>query len=511
MISRLALFIGRKKQDIRRIGLWTIGFVALWAVVAGLILPPIIRHVAEDQLSEKLGSDCTLERVRFNPFTLRLTADKLKVPLPDGEEFFSLERFEIRVSPAGIYRFAPVLSDLKLTNPHLEMRLRQDGTLSLADLGQALQEASPDETSQPQASDTTPKEWNLFGVMLTDLEITGGVVHFRDDIRETEHTVADLGLYVPFTSTLKRHRERAITPYLEAVINGRPLRVDGRLAPFAEQLHTEFDIRLDNLELVRFQPYVTPFTTAILKDGQFSTALVFSMRQQPETGIRLGLRGRLTLADLEVLAPSGEEALRLPRLTVELDGALNTPEGMTVKKVDVQGLQAHLALLKNGRLDWQTWLKKSPTKEVTQQDIEQQPHLPLHLKRFELREARLLWHDQKVKGGFQAKAEQIAVTLTDLNLPGNDPAKLQADLTLNETAHLSVQGTLLPNPLQGDMLLHLDSLSTPDFQPFIAASGVPVTLQKGIFSGSGRLEITASKEGPALFSKRGRHICRSCL
>jgi hypothetical protein len=505
MINRLAVFTPKQKKNLRRIALWTAGFIALWAVVAGLVLPPIIRHVTEQQLSAKLGSTCTLEKVRFNPFTLRLTAENLRIPLPDGEECFNLERFEVRVNPAGIYRLAPVLSDLKLTSPHLEMQLHKDGTLSLADLAPVPQEASPDGTQQPQPhkSTTEEQEWNLFGVMLTDLEISGGLLHFRDDIRETEHTVADLGFYVPFTSTLKRHREHSITPYLEAVINGRPLRVDGRLAPFAEQLHTEFDIRLDNLDLVRFQPYVQPFTSATLHNGQFSTNLVFSMRQQPETGIRLGLNGQLTLADLEIQAPRGEEALRLPRLTVELEGSLNTPEGMTLKKVAMQGLEAHLALLKDGRLDWQTWLKKNTDKEVPPQDLQQQPHLPLHLKRFELRDARVLWHDRKVKGGFQAQAEQIAVTLTDLNLPASDPAKLQANLTLNQTAQLSLQGTILPDPLQGEIMLHLDGLTTTDFQPYIAASGVPITLQKGIFSGGGRLEIAAQQEGPALFFKEG--------
>lgn len=495
MISRLSVFIVEQRQNIQRVTIWTLAFVSLWAMIAGLILPPIIRHVAESQLSEKLGSTCTLKKVRFNPFLLRLTAEKLRVPLPDGEECFNLERFEVRVSPAGIYRLAPVLSDLKLTNPHLEIRLRQDGTLSLADLRKTSQEVLPELAT----SDTAEKDSNLFGIMLTDFEITGGSLHFRDDIRKTEHTVADLGFYVPFTSTLKRHRERSITPYLEAVINGRPLRVDGRLAPFAEQLHTEFDIRLDNLELVRFQPYVYPFTSATLSKGQFSTDLVFSMRQQPETGIRLGLRGQLKLTDLEVLAPNGEQALLLPRMTVNLDGSLNTPEGLTLQKVDMQGLEAHLALLENKQLDWQSWLKKKPDDEDPTKF-----QLPLHLKRFELHDARTLWHDQTVKGGFRARAEQLAITLTDLDLPGNHPAELKANLTLNGAAHLSLEGKLLAKPLQGDILLHLDDLPMADFQPYVAASGIPVTLQKGALSIAGRLEVAQNQERTAIFFKEGQ-------
>jgi len=214
MNRNTSIFHSYHRKKIKSIVLWTAGFIALWAMVAGLILPPIIRHVAEQQLSAKLGSTCTLEKVRFNPFTLRLTVGNLRIPLPNGEQCFNLKRFEVRLSPAGIYRLAPVLSDLKLVSPHLELRLRKDSTLSLVDLGQASQKISPDETQQPQPDklDAVEKEWNLFGIMLTDLEITDGLLHLRDDIRETEHTIADLGLYVPFTSTLKRHRERRLDP-----------------------------------------------------------------------------------------------------------------------------------------------------------------------------------------------------------------------------------------------------------------------------------------------------------
>jgi uncharacterized protein involved in outer membrane biogenesis len=505
MIDPIPSFLARKKQEIKRTVLWITVFIAFWAVLAGLILPPIIRHVAVGQLSEKLGSACTLETVRFNPFTLRLTAANLRIPLPDGEECFSLERFEVRLSPAGIYRLAPVLSDLKLTRPHLEISLRKDGGISLTELGRAPKDTSPEESKiqQIQAADTAEKEWNLFGIMLTDLEITGGSVHFRDAIRETEHTVAKLGFYVPFTSTLKRHRERSITPYLEAVINGRPLRVEGRLAPFAEQLHTEFDIRLDNLDLARFQPYVRPFTSATLDGGQLSTNLVFSMRQEPDAGIRLGLAGQTTLSDLAVLSPDGEEVLRLPQLATELTGALNRPEGLTLNLVSLRGLEVHLALLENGRLDWQTWLKKPIIDEkMTEKREKQTSWLPLHLKYFELREARLLWRDQKVKGGFEATAEQIDLTLSDLSLPGSEPAEVSASLTLNSTAPFSLQGKLLANPLQADALLRLDGLSTSDFQPYVAASGIPVTLQKGIFSGTGRLKI-GDQEGLTILFTEG--------
>jgi uncharacterized protein involved in outer membrane biogenesis len=481
------------------VAVWVVSVAAGWAVLMGLILPPVLRHQAESRLSEKLGSACTLAKVRFNPFTLRLAADNLRIPLPDGADFFSLERFEVRVSPSSLVRFAPVVSDVQLFNPRLELALRQDGTLSSNDLGRNGKRTDSVEQESPLASETaaTRPGLDLFGMVINDLAIRGGYVHFRDHIKQAEHTVADLALFVPFTSTLNRHRDRSINPFLEGVVNGRPLRVEGRLTPFAEQLRTEFNIRFDSLELVHLQPYLVPFSTAVLKNGQLTTDLVFSMVQLPAGGIRLGLDGTANLAELAIVGPDGQEALRLPQLMVEVAGSLNTPEGMTLKKVAARGLEAHLVLLEDGRLDWLTWMNIPPDRE------EDKPPLPLHVARFELREGRLLWQDRKVPGGFAARADNLAITVSGLHLPGADPAVVKAVMNLNEAGQLTLEGKVAPDPLQGHVVMRLENLPVAGLQPYLAATGIPVTLEKGDFSGAVRLEMAGREEGAALLLKEG--------
>jgi uncharacterized protein involved in outer membrane biogenesis len=503
MGTNLSLFYSKHRTRIRKTALWIAAVVALWAVVAGLVLPPILRRTAEEQLSKNLGSACTLAEVRFNPFTLRLAARNLRIPLPDGQEFFSLQGFEVRLSPATLYRFAPVLSDVRLTAPSVNLALHRDGRLSISALMENLRKNSPPPKEQPPEVNAG-KGMNLFGLVVTDLELRSGRFFFHDEIRGADQTVTDLSFFVPFTSTLNRYRDRPITPFLEAVVNGRPLRVDGQLTPFAEQWRTEFQIRLDGLELARFQPYAAPFTTAVVKDGRLSTALVFSMAQVPDTGLRLGLGGNATLADLKILAPDGAEALRLPRLSVDLDGSLNTPEGLTLKQVTVEGLEARLALLADGRLDWQSWLKPVPAAAApaARAGTPQLP-VPIRVARCDFRQGRLLWEDRRVTGGFQGRAEQIAFTLTDLRLPGTAPAELQGSLLLNGGAPLSLEGKLALLPLKGDLRLRLDGLSLPDFQPYVTDSKVAVTLNKGLFHFAGRLDLAETDGKVSLLLREG--------
>ncbi|MBN1141341.1 MAG: DUF748 domain-containing protein [Deltaproteobacteria bacterium] len=318
-----------------RLALWLGSAVALWGVALGLVAPPIFRNMAEKELSRNLGSACSLARVRINPFTLRLAAEGLRIPLPDGAECFGLERFEVRLSPATLLRWAPVLTDLRLIHPRLKLTLRRDGVLSVTDLAPfAKKAAAAAKEERPVAEGGEKKAGlDLFGVVVTDLEIRGGALHFRDDIHGADHTLADLSFSVPFTSTLSHHRDRPITPFLEAVVNGKPLRLEGELTPFAERTRHAFQLRLDGLDLPHFQPYVAASGFPILvekgvlhcaarlemnggslflKEGEIRVReLALSRNEAPQPFFRLG---ELALEGIEI--DVGQRLLDIRRLLI---------------------------------------------------------------------------------------------------------------------------------------------------------------------------------------------------
>jgi hypothetical protein len=57
------------------------------------VLPPIIRNVLTDKLSESLHRPVSIRAVRLNPYLLRLTVEGLAVKdRSDKEDFASFER-----------------------------------------------------------------------------------------------------------------------------------------------------------------------------------------------------------------------------------------------------------------------------------------------------------------------------------------------------------------------------------------------------------------------------------
>src|SRR6186997_3717201 len=72
----------------RRAAITLASLVAL-VVVAWLAVPPIVRGQLESRLTEALGRKTTVEKVAFDPFTLKLTVTKLSIAEPSGASTFA--------------------------------------------------------------------------------------------------------------------------------------------------------------------------------------------------------------------------------------------------------------------------------------------------------------------------------------------------------------------------------------------------------------------------------------
>lgn len=523
MVEKLPTHTWRRR--ILKLFIWIVILLALWGIVMGLIVPPILRSVAEKQLSKNLGSNCTLGKVSFNPYTFDLTLDKLRIPLPNGKEFFSLEQFNVGLSPQTISRFAPVISQLSFVRPVLDVELRPNGQFSFMDLTAKMKEKAeneqkaqkgkkPQNEEKAEAKDQKKDDKSLFGIVVNYFLLSNGEIKFHDGIRKADHTITDLNLSVPFTSTLRHHRQELMNVLFKAIVNERPFHLEGKLTPFADDARTEFNINLDSFDLTRLQPYLVPFTTVKLNKGTFSSKLVLSMLRDMKTGMRIGLKGSSSVDNLEIKAPDGKDALQLPKLVVDLDGSVNTQEGMTINTFEIQGLKAWLTLLENGEINWQTWIKPQPNakpadqtdkkKDAEAAQTKSEPALPIHLKHFAFKDGQIVLTDQKIVKNFNFQVDGLNITLDDLEFPFDKTiSKLNCALTLNKKTQLAVDGGIALAPLDGKLTAKIDGVALPDFQPYVNAFKVPLTLEKGTFGCKGQLEVSQPQKELVILLKNG--------
>lgn len=463
---------GKGWWAMRRVRRWTctiVGVVAAWGVLAGLAMPPLMRGVLEDQLSDKLRVRCTVEKVRFNPYSWALSIQGVRVPNPTGDgDLLTFDALEFSPGLSAALRLAPVLAYVRLVNPVVYVAHFGDGRYSFSEF------IPPDgEDGKKDRADDAKKP--LFPFAASDFEVVNGTVIFHDAPLKTIHTITELQFVVPFTSTMERDRERAITPSLNATVDGRALTVQGRLLPFAEHLRTEFDVATDEVDLTQYREYLAAFTPLRLESGRLGVNLKLVVEQPAAHDVEFGLAGSVTLHDLRVNAPDGKDAvLGLTSGMVEVEEFSLLDRHVDVRRVDLDGLLARAGRLADGSIDWLGFVAPAGAKKQAEvkpggqtavpagtatagsgtakattgapggsagsaaavgtaapaapagppaaAQARSEPPFVVSVRTLDMRNATLVWKDASVPGGAQVRLSDLAVTLTDFVTPGGKAA-----------------------------------------------------------------------------------------
>src|SRR4051812_13325701 len=154
------------------------GGVALFTLFGFFALPPIIRRVAERQISEQLGRRASIGRIRVNPFALALEIDDLQVYEADGKTpFVGFARFYVNAQLSSIYRRAPVVKEVSLAGlrvPLVPLRPTPDGfgdlsAYNFSDILARLQAAAAKNPPPPPSPPShEPPRFSINNIRLSD-------------------------------------------------------------------------------------------------------------------------------------------------------------------------------------------------------------------------------------------------------------------------------------------------------------------------------------------------------
>jgi uncharacterized protein involved in outer membrane biogenesis/uncharacterized membrane protein len=248
---------------LRRIRLAGVALVALAfaiAIVGFLVVPRIVKAKLETYATEATGRKATLGKVEFNPFTLRGTLTDFTLAHRASEQpFVHFDALDVEVSPATLWRRAPVLNAIRVTRPTIAFGRNADGTYDIQDLIDAWAKASADPT--PPFS-------------LNNIEIEGGAVSLDDRMRKNKVALANLAIGIPFLSSLPHDAAIRVNPRLEGVLEGAHFMLKGTTStPFADRKEAALDIDFDAFALAEIAHYVPLPQGLKLKDGALTTRL----------------------------------------------------------------------------------------------------------------------------------------------------------------------------------------------------------------------------------------------
>src|SRR5690606_25279981 len=287
---------------VKRVLIGVMSALICYSLLGFLILPGIALRVANQQLAQYATVPASLERLEFNPFSLELTLFNLRLG-ETGDEQLGFERLYLNLQWSSLWQRTLHLADVELDRLQSQVRFDGKGTLNLSQLF-----ALPATEQEPEQPDSEP-----FALRVDRLQLTDGALHFEDRRPQEPIDVQLDSLSFELFNFATRAEDSANAALIANGPNGARLEWQGQinLTPIA----STGQLKVSNLDLATFWPYVRESTPLALRNGRLSFSSQY--RLDLSEGTALVLEGmEAALSPLDIDSTDGEPLLRLAQLQI---------------------------------------------------------------------------------------------------------------------------------------------------------------------------------------------------
>ncbi|PRF27016.1 DUF748 domain-containing protein [Burkholderia multivorans] len=467
-----------RSRRTRRIGLGILIFLVLFGLLGFFAAPPLIRHIAEQQLSKQLDRPATIRRIALNPYTLNLEADSIHVGEHGGQgDFIDIAKLVVRPSWTSLFRGAPIVNEIRLDSPRFRIVRYDAQRFNFTDLIEKF--------STPSKPDSKP---TLFSV--SNIQINNGRIDFDDRLLNEKHVVDEWTLGVPYIATLPSKTDIFVEPKLRMRFDGSPIAIDGKTKPFARSRESEIALKFDRLDVPKLISYVPAKLPVAVTSGLLSSDLSVNFVMSGDTPA-LRVSGTVDLTDAKVTGPASEplfaargvhvaaagleplrnamhfDEIRLDRPVIDLSrdkqGVLNV-EKLAGSPAAAQKAASAAA---NGASRAAAAAASTPAASGAQAADTKTPPLDLTIRHVAIDGGTVNLDDRVPATPTALALTKLAATLDGFALQRKTPAKYTLSTSLSRGGDLKAEGTVDVAAKQVDTKLVVDALALAPLQPYL--------------------------------------------
>jgi hypothetical protein len=485
-------------QRWRRRALWAAGAVALVGVAGFLVAPPLVKSLAERQLSELLHRPVSIEGLSINPYALSAEVRGLRVlEREGGATALGFTSLYANVSLESVFRGGAVVQEVKLVEPMVSVQRLEGQRYNWSDVIDEML-AKPDDGSKSHFA-------------VHNIRIEQGRIEFDDRPAGQKHVVADLALGVPFVSNLPSQVETFVEPLLAMKVNDTPFEIRGKAKPFAADRESVVDLKFEGFDLTRYLAYLPVEKTFRLPSARLSSSLEASFEQPPGGTPALNIKGGVSLEAVEVQHADGAPAIKLPSLKVAIDRLAPLSKEVAIASVTLDKPEVTVSRDREGRISLLSLIPKPAAAPVPEapapaagQPAEKAAPLAVKLGEFKISGGRIDVTDHLAAGPFHKTIQDFDVSLRKLELPAAAPAELDFGFSTDAGEKLAHQGRLGLAPLKAAGQLELSGLDLPAHKLYLAAAMKEAELLSGKVDGRLAYDVVQDTAGPQVKLKAER-------
>ncbi|RBB39797.1 AsmA family protein [Burkholderia reimsis] len=470
-----------RSRRTRRIGLGLLIFLVLFGLLGFFAAPPLIRHIAEQQLSQQLDRPATIRRIALNPYTLNLEADGIHLGDKGGQgDFIDIAKLVVRPSWSSLFRGAPIVNEIRLDSPQFHIVRYDAQRFNFTDLIEKFSTPSPKPESKP----------TQFSV--SNIQVNNGRIDFDDRLLNEKHVVDNWTLGIPYIATLASKTDIFVEPKLRARFDGSPIAIDGKTKPFAQSRESEIALKFDGLDVPKLISYVPAKLPVAVTSGLLSSDLKVDFVMSGETPA-LRVSGTVDLNDakvtdhasaplfaargVHVAAASLEplrNALHFDEIRIDqpvVDLSRDKQGVLNVEKLAAQPAAASNAAEGKPAAPGAAPASAAAAAAASGAKVEAvakaAPPLDLTIRHFAIDGGTVNVDDRVPATPTALSLTKLAATLDGFSMQGKTPAKYTLSTSLSRGGDVTAEGTFNLAEKQADSKLTVAALALPALQPYL--------------------------------------------
>lgn len=453
-------------------------FLALIGIAGFLVLPPIVKPMILEKLTEALHREVSLEALRINPYTLSVNLKGFVVKEKDGKaNFVSFDDLYLNAElMQSILQRAPILREIRITNPYLHVDRRPDGSYNFSDL-------IPQE-EKPKEKKATPR------FSLHNIHIINGSVDFQDGPKKTNHTVREINVAIPFLTNIDYYLDDYVEPKFSALINGDPYKLEGKTKPFKDSLETSLDVDIQDLDIPHYMNYVPIKTNFNVISAALDAKTKISFIRYKDKPPSLKITGNVELRNLALDDLQGRRVLQYPSLAIIMASVEPLVPFIHLSSVYLKSPELLIRRTKEGEL-----IHPRPLARVAE-EVEKREEKPVSVRVDEARieKGKLTFIDEFPEETVKIVVEPMDVRAENISTEKGRKGTVDLALTINQKGTVAVKGPLSIDPLSAEMDIDVKNIALRTFQPYITDKA-KINVTRGGISTKGTLSVAQGSEG----------------
>jgi uncharacterized protein involved in outer membrane biogenesis len=323
--------------------LWLVAVLVLIAGFIAFILPGIVKNQAIKGIETATGRKAAIARITLNPLTWSARVEGFRLmEKKEGVTFAAFSSVQVSVSPKSIFRFAPIVGEARISSPYIHIVRTAANKYNFSDLVEGKKEKK-EKSDKPQR------------FSLNNITIDNGSIDFIDLAlpAEKSHTLRRIELGIPFISNISYNINRFVQPRFSAIINGAPLKLEGKLRPFLKGDETSFNVNLKELSLPYYFSYYPGTPPVQMDSGLLSTNLEIVHRIPRGKNPELEMKGNIILANIAMRDRSGAPLLSLVRGEARISRGEVLARDFALAKLSTDSPEIYLSRDKTGVWNFQ--------------------------------------------------------------------------------------------------------------------------------------------------------------